>query len=78
MNFKYRWKNHQTPNRESALRQPELLDQSQFSTQQDKQIAEETARKHLNLPAPVPGDGVSDQPEDSSSQGNQANIDEML
>jgi len=56
MDFKYRWKNGAPPSREEAARDPNLLDEGQFETRQDQKLAEETARKHLNLPVRIPDD----------------------
>ncbi|WP_013322936.1 hypothetical protein [Gloeothece verrucosa] len=50
MDFKYKWKNGRPPNRDVSARETNLLDESQFETEQDQQIAEEQARQHLGLP----------------------------
>lgn len=50
MDFKYRWKNGTPPSRDQAARNQHLLDESQFETEQDRMLAEDMARKHLNLP----------------------------
>lgn len=49
-NHKYRWKNGAPPTRDQAAQSENLLDESQFDTSQDQEIAEQTARKHLNVP----------------------------
>ncbi|MDZ8050423.1 MAG: bromodomain-containing protein [Aulosira sp. ZfuVER01] len=50
MDFKYRWKNGTSPSRDEAARNRYLLDESQFKNEQDRRLAEEMARKHLNVP----------------------------
>jgi hypothetical protein len=50
MDFKYRWKNGAPPNRDQAAQEGNLLDESQFETPEDHQMAEDMARKHLNVP----------------------------
>lgn len=50
MDFKYRWKNGTPPNRDTAAYSETLLDESQFNNPQDQKLAEEMARKHLNVP----------------------------
>jgi len=50
MDFKYRWKNGQPPSRDQAAQDGDLLDASQFETREDHQMAEDMARKHLNVP----------------------------
>lgn len=50
MDFKYRWKNGAPPSRDEAARSEHLLDESQFESREDHQLAEEMARKHLNVP----------------------------
>ncbi len=54
MNFKYRWKNGAPPSRDEAARNEHLLDEGQFDNSNDQQLAEETARKHLNVPTQTP------------------------
>jgi hypothetical protein len=56
MDIKYRWKNGAPPTRDEASRSQELLDASQFDNEKDRQLAEETARKNLNVPTQVPDD----------------------
>ncbi|MFB8792173.1 MAG: hypothetical protein U7123_25835 [Potamolinea sp.] len=56
MDIKYRWKNGAPPTRDEAARSQELLDESQFDNEKDRQLAEETARKNLNVPTQVPDD----------------------
>jgi hypothetical protein len=50
MDFKYRWKNGAPPNRDQAAQEGNLLDESQFETSEDHQMAEDMARRHLNVP----------------------------
>ncbi len=50
MDFRYRWKNGAPPSRDQAAQDGNLLDESQFESPQDQQLAEEMARKHLNVP----------------------------
>ena len=54
MDFKYRWKNGEPPNRDEAAHRESLLDESQFTNKQDHELAEEMARKHLNVPLRTP------------------------
>lgn len=56
MDIKYRWKNGAPPTRDEAARSPELLDESQFDNENDRQLAEETARKNMNVPTKIPDD----------------------
>lgn len=65
MNFKYRWKNGAPPSRDQAAQSQNLLDENQFDNPQDQQLAEETARKNLNVPTRVPDDDVSPLPQAS-------------
>lgn len=51
MNFKYRWKNGAPPSRDEAARSEQLLDEGQFDNKQDHMLAEDTARKYLNVPS---------------------------
>jgi hypothetical protein len=53
MDWKYKWKNGYRPSRDEAVKNPNLLDESQFETEQDRQLAEEATRKHLGIPAPT-------------------------
>ncbi|MEH2010201.1 bromodomain-containing protein [Nostoc sp.] len=53
MDWKYRWKNGSQPSRDQAAKNPHLLDESQFENEQDRNLAEESARKHLGIPAPI-------------------------
>jgi hypothetical protein len=50
MNFKYRWKNGAPPSRDQAAHSDQLLDESQFESKHDQALAEEMARKQLNVP----------------------------
>jgi hypothetical protein len=56
MDFKYRWKNGYQPTRDEAARQQYLLDENQFKNPEDRHLAEEQARKHLNVPTHIPDD----------------------
>jgi len=53
MTFNYRWKNGARPNRDEAIRHKYLLDESQFDNEQDRQLAEESARRMLGVPVPT-------------------------
>jgi len=53
MDFNYRWKNGARPNRDEAIKHKYLLDESQFDNEQDRQLAEESARRLLNVPVPT-------------------------
>ncbi|MBE9178792.1 bromodomain-containing protein [Oculatella sp. LEGE 06141] len=50
MDFKYRWKNGAPPSRDQAAKSGDLLEESQFTSKEDQKTAEDTARKHLNVP----------------------------
>lgn len=50
MGFKYRWKNGAPPSRDQAATEEHLLDESQFECEKDHKLAEQQARKHLNVP----------------------------
>jgi hypothetical protein len=50
MDIRYRWKNGAAPSRDQAAHDKQLLDESQFTHEEDKKIAEETARKKLGVP----------------------------
>ena len=50
MDFRYRWKNGAPPTRDQAAQSDQLLDETQFESEKDHQLAEEMARKHLNVP----------------------------
>jgi hypothetical protein len=50
MDFRYRWKNGAPPSRDQAAQSSQLLDESQFTNSADQELAEEMARKHLNVP----------------------------
>ncbi len=54
MDFKYRWKNGAPPSRDQAARSEHLLDESQFESEKDRSLAEDMARKHLNVPTRTP------------------------
>ncbi|MCA1995069.1 MAG: bromodomain-containing protein [Coleofasciculus sp. S288] len=49
-NFRYRWKNGSPPSRDQAARSDSLLDASQFDSEKDQKLAEQEARKYLNVP----------------------------
>lgn len=59
MDLKYKWKNGYKPNRDEAARSDSLLDEGQFKSEQDRQLAEQEARKHLGVPARTPDEGAS-------------------
>lgn len=73
MDFKYRWKNGTPPSRDQAASSEtdSLLDESQFNDEKDHQLAEEMARKKLNVPLRT---GDADRPVlphgDSSAQAD--------
>lgn len=56
MDFKYRWKNGAPPSRDEAARSQSLLDENQFDSEKDRSLAEEAARKQLNVPVQIPDD----------------------
>jgi hypothetical protein len=58
MDIKYRWKNGAPPTRDEAARSQELLDESQFDNEKDRQLAEESARKNLNVPTQTPDENL--------------------
>jgi hypothetical protein len=53
MTFNYRWKNGTRPSRDEAIRHKYLLDEGQFTNEQDRQLAEESARRLLGVPVPT-------------------------
>lgn len=59
MDFKYRWKNGKPPSRDEAARTQHLLDESQFESKEDHRLAEEMARKHLNVPLSTQDEDLS-------------------
>lgn len=59
MDFKYKWKNGSAPNVDQAARSQYLLDDSQFNTPEDRDLAELDARKHLGVPARIADDNQS-------------------
>lgn len=59
MDFKYRWKNGAPPTRDQAASSDSLLDESQFTDENDRQMAEETARKQLDVPTRIPDEDRS-------------------
>ena len=50
MDYKYRWKNGSPPSRDQAARSDSLLDEGQFTSEEDRKLAEDDARKHLGVP----------------------------
>ncbi len=69
MDFKYRWKNGAPPSRDQAAQEGNLLDESQFEHPQDHQIAEEMARKHLNVPLSTADTNLSPLPQAAPPEG---------
>ena len=68
MDYKYRWKNGAPPSRDQAAQASQLLDESQFETKQDQELAEETVRKHMNVPIRTPDDEKSVLPHAAPSE----------
>jgi hypothetical protein len=68
MDFKYRWKNGTPPSRDEAARNKHLLDASQFNNEQDHRLAEEMARKHLNVPLPTIDEDIPVLPQAAPAQ----------
>lgn len=66
MDFRYKWKNGRPPSRDEAARQRYLLDESQFESENDHKLAEESARKHLNIPLITPDEESSTLPHAAS------------
>ncbi len=58
MSFRYRWKNGNPPSRDEAARQQYLLDDDQFHSEEDRKLAEDSARKHLGVPIHTPDDNT--------------------
>jgi hypothetical protein len=50
MDYKYRWKNGSPPSRDQAARSDYLLDEGQFTSEEDQKLAEDDARKYLGVP----------------------------
>lgn len=50
MDFRYKWKHGRPPNPDEAMRESALLDESQFNNAEDREMAEQDARRHLGLP----------------------------
>ncbi|BAY30787.1 hypothetical protein NIES2107_26350 [Nostoc carneum NIES-2107] len=71
MDFKYRWKNGSKPNRDQAATSEHLLDESQFENEQDRSIAEQMARKHLNVPLSTADQDQSVLPQAAPSEQKQ-------
>ncbi|KOP25060.1 bromodomain-containing protein [Hapalosiphon sp. MRB220] len=59
MSFKYKWKNGSVPSRDKAARSKYLLEEGQFNSQKDRNLAEQEARKHLGVPTRIPDDDRS-------------------
>ena len=76
MDFRYKWKNGQTPTQDEAARSQSLLDESQFDNECDRKLAEENARRHLGVPIRIPDDEKSVLPHAIDS-GEQADINEV-
>ncbi len=62
MSFKYKWKNGRPPTRDEAAKKAHLLDESQFSNENDHKLAEDAARKKLGVPTRIPDDERSTLP----------------
>lgn len=58
MDFKYRWKNGAPPTRDQAATSDSLLDESQFADENDRQMAEDMARKQLDVPTRIPDEDI--------------------
>ncbi len=56
MDFKYKWRNGRPPTPDEAARKTHLLDESQFDSEKDQKLAEETARKQLGVTVRIPDD----------------------
>lgn len=50
MSFRYKWKNGSMPSRDQAASSDYLLDEGQFKSDKDRQLAEQEARRHLGVP----------------------------
>jgi hypothetical protein len=59
MDIRYRWKNGAAPSRDQAAHEKQLLDESQFTSEQDHKMAEETARKKLGVPLMIDDEAPS-------------------
>jgi hypothetical protein len=68
MDFKYKWKNGQAPSQDQAARSKYLLDEEQFHSEEDRNIAEQDARKHLGVPTRIADDDRSILPHAPSSE----------
>lgn len=75
MDFKYRWKNGAAPSRDQAARSEHLLDENQFESKNDQELAEDMARKQLNVPTRTPDADRSVLPHGDSSE--QADINKL-
>ncbi|MBP5976511.1 bromodomain-containing protein [Brasilonema sp. CT11] len=76
MSFKYKWKNGSMPSRDQAARSQYLLDQEQFHNEQDRNLAEEHARKHLGVPTRIPDDERSILPQ-AAPNGSEDQINQL-
>ena len=72
MDYKYRWKNGSPPSRDEAARSKYLLDEGQFNSEKDRQLAEEDARKQLGVPIPTPDNDLSVLPHAAPSDQSDA------
>lgn len=59
MDYKYRWKNGAPPSRDQAARSQYLLDEGQFSSEEDRKLAEDDARKYLGVPTQTTDNDLS-------------------
>ncbi|MBD1936632.1 bromodomain-containing protein [Microcoleus sp. FACHB-68] len=59
MDLKYKWKNGYKPSRDEAARNESLLDEGQFKSDKDRQLAEQEARKHLGVPVRTSDESAS-------------------
>lgn len=76
MDFKYRWKNGSPPTRDQAARMENesLLDETQFNDEKDHQLAENMARKHLNVPVRTADADRPVLPHGDASSSEQADV----
>lgn len=70
MDYKYKWKNGGRPNRDQAARDGNLLDESQFTDEKDRQMAEENARRYLGVPIQTQDAGKSILPQAAPPDSN--------
>lgn len=69
MDFKYRWKNGAPPSRDQAAQGGDLLDEDQFESEKDHQMAEDMARKHLNVPVQTIDENAPPLPQAAPPEG---------